>query len=143
MFEGEDGDMVKNILTDGQWKPNKPYGNKYGIKEPFMPFWEEGDIEGKPTERQNELFNKWCRTKNIDYYDGKDSLKLLYKYAMPRLKRDCPETTVSFCDKGIDWFKGIYPKKASQTLFEDIWFTLRHFYEPKGWQWLVWTWRMA
>lgn len=29
VFEGEDGDMVKNILTDGQWKPSAPYGNEY------------------------------------------------------------------------------------------------------------------
>lgn len=28
MFEGENGDMVKNILTDGQWKPNAVGGYK-------------------------------------------------------------------------------------------------------------------
>ena len=29
MFEGENGDIVKNILTDGRWKPSPPHTNEY------------------------------------------------------------------------------------------------------------------
>ena len=29
VFDGENGDIVKNILTDGQWKPSSPGGCKY------------------------------------------------------------------------------------------------------------------
>lgn len=144
VFEGENGDIVKNILTDGQWAPSKPGGNMYGVKELFLPFWNEGDIEGKPTERQSKLFNQWCHTKNKNYYDGEDSLELLFKIALPRLKKDCgredPWVVYVGIDKWLEW----HPKEnPAESLFEDIWFTLRHFYEPRGWQWLVWQWRTA
>ncbi len=34
MFEGENGDCIKNILTDGKWKPSKPYGSNYKRVDP-------------------------------------------------------------------------------------------------------------
>lgn len=36
VFEGENGDIVKNILTDGQWAPSKPYGNEYKPDTPAV-----------------------------------------------------------------------------------------------------------
>ncbi len=33
MFEGENGDFVKNLLTDGQWKPRDVGGADYGKDE--------------------------------------------------------------------------------------------------------------
>lgn len=144
MFEGETGDMVKNLLTDGKWKPEEPGGSNYHVKEPFMPFWDEGDIEDKPTERQNKLFNKWCRTKNINYYDSEDSLELLLKVAVPKLKKDCGRKDPWIICVGIDKWLEWHPKgEPAKCLFEDIWFTLRHFYVLKGWRRLVWTWRMS
>lgn len=38
MFEGETGDYVKNILTDGQWNPSGVGGVDYD-KEEEAPLW--------------------------------------------------------------------------------------------------------
>ncbi len=35
MFEGENGDFVKNILTDGQWNPSGVGGVDYGKEAPL------------------------------------------------------------------------------------------------------------
>ena len=121
---GEGAKLVKDLKS-----------GKYDIKEPYRPFQDEGYIEGKPTERQNELFNKWCRTKNINYYDGKDSLELLFKYAVPRLKKDFDNRKLGLAYYGIDKVKEFHPDESAKWLFDDIWWTLKLFYEPKRLFW--------
>lgn len=116
---------------------------KYDIEEPFRPFQDEGYVDGKPTERQSELFNKWCHTKNINYYDGEDSLELLFKYAVPRLRKEFDERKLGLAYHGIDKVKEFHPNEPAKWLFGDVWFTLKFFYEPKGFSWLIWTWRTS
>ena len=37
----------------------------------------------------NEELNRWCGTKNINYYEGNTALGFLFKHAVPRLEGEC------------------------------------------------------
>ncbi|KKN74208.1 hypothetical protein LCGC14_0392940 [marine sediment metagenome] len=135
MFEGENGDFVKNMLTDGQWNPRGVGGCKYGIEEPYRPFQDAGyEEDGPPTEKQNKLFNKYCHTKNINYYDGEDSLELLFKHTIPRLKKGFSLRQLGLIDCSIEEWRSWHPDQTAKWLFRDVWFTLKIFYEPTFWE---------